>query len=159
MRQSGSSAVRSAGLRLARRGIESKGTAGWIATAGDCIVARMKNRLPVIVAGIVAVALIGFVMYRVVKPQQQQAPAPQTASTQPASSEDTEETARRNVPRVEPDELLGEFKAGSVTIIDVRDADSFQSGHIPGAKHIPLAQVESSVPYLPKAKPIVAYCT
>jgi len=121
----------------------------------------MKNRLPVIVAGIIAVALIGFVIYRVVKPQQ--AAAPQTASTtttaQPASNEDAEEAARRNVPRIEVDELLSEFKAGSATIIDVRDAESFEQSHIPGAKHIPLAQVESSAPYLPKSKPIVAYCT
>jgi 3-mercaptopyruvate sulfurtransferase SseA len=112
----------------------------------------MKNRLPVIVAGIVAVALIGFVIYRLV---QKPAAAPAVAS----QNEDAEEQARRNVPRVEPEKLLADFQAGSVTIIDVRDAEGFAQQHIPGAKHVPLAQVESMAPYLPKTKPIVAYCT
>ncbi|HKS24279.1 MAG TPA: rhodanese-like domain-containing protein [Thermoanaerobaculia bacterium] len=68
-----------------------------------------------------------------------------------------EETA--SAPRIDPDELLAHFKAGDVTIIDVRDGDSYLASHIPGALHIPLARVQSEVPSLPKAKPIVAYCT
>jgi hydroxyacylglutathione hydrolase len=46
-----------------------------------------------------------------------------------------------------------------VTIIDVRDADSYRDRHIPGAMHIPLAYIQGEIPYLPKDKPIVAYCT
>jgi rhodanese-related sulfurtransferase len=48
---------------------------------------------------------------------------------------------------------------GEVTVIDVRDAESYTKGHIPGSLHIPLARVEGEIPYLPKAKPIVFYCT
>lgn len=117
----------------------------------------MKNRIPVIVAGVVAVVLIGFVAYRVMR-SAPAAPTP-TVATTPAGQEDAEETARRNVPRIEPEQLLAEFKAGSVTIIDVRDRDAFEAQHIPGAHSVPLAQVESTLPYLPKSKPIVAYCT
>jgi 3-mercaptopyruvate sulfurtransferase SseA len=69
-----------------------------------------------------------------------------------------------------PDELAGvprtplakaatEVQGGGVTIIDVRDADSYIAGHIPGALQIPLARVEGEVGYLPRGKPILTYCT
>jgi len=110
----------------------------------------------VIVAGIVAVALIGFVFYRVAQPKPA---APQSAATPATSTEDPDEAARRAVQRIEPEQLLSEMKSGNVTIIDVRDADAFAQQHIPGSRHVPLAQVETTAPYLPKSKPIVAYCT
>jgi len=119
----------------------------------------MKNRLPLIVAGIVAVALIGFVFYRVAQPKPA-APQSAAATATPATStEDPDEAARRAVQRIEPEQLLNEMKSGNVTIIDVRDADAFAQQHIPGSRHVPLAQVETTAPYLPKSKPIVAYCT
>lgn len=45
-------------------------------------------------------------------------------------------------------------------VIDVRDAAEFQSGHIPGARHIPQAQLESRLKELEKAKskPIIVAC-
>ena len=46
-----------------------------------------------------------------------------------------------------------------VTIIDVRNAADFQLGHLPGSLHVPLANVEAQIAYLPKTKLIVAYCT
>ena len=49
--------------------------------------------------------------------------------------------------------------ANGVTMLDVRDADAYLASHIPGALQIPVARVEGEVPYLPKEKPIVAYCT
>src|SRR5690242_8056573 len=98
MRQSGSSAARSAGFSVASSGIESKGTAGWIATPVDCIVcADMKSRLPVIVASVVAVVLIAYVAYRVVQSRQPEAPVLMKTSTAPPLR-DPEETARQNVP-------------------------------------------------------------
>lgn len=44
-------------------------------------------------------------------------------------------------------------------IIDVRDPASFASGHIPGARSIPLDQIEQHAAELKKlGKPIVLYC-
>lgn len=111
-----------------------------------------------IVAGVVAVVLIAYVAYRVVQSRQPEAPVLMKTSTAPPLR-DPEETARQNVPRIEADQLLAELKAGSVTIIDVRDRDAFAAEHIPGARSMPLAQIESLVSELPKDKPIVAYCT
>ncbi len=57
----------------------------------------------------------------------------------------------------------GEFKplydAKKVVVVDVRDEGSFRAGHIPGARCIPLDNVEKRVPDLKKLqKPIVTYC-
>ena len=43
--------------------------------------------------------------------------------------------------------------------MDVRDSATFKTGHIPGARSIPLADIEHAVDDLRKAKqPIVTYC-
>jgi hypothetical protein len=70
-----------------------------------------------------------------------------------------EDPERNSVARIAAEDLRPKFDRGEVTIIDVRDAGSFASGHIPGAIHVPLATVEAQLSYLPKDKPIVAYCT
>lgn len=62
------------------------------------------------------------------------------------------------VRRVKSGKLMQMVEAKQVTIIDVRDADSYRARHIPGALHIPPAYIAGEVPYLPKDKPIVTYC-
>ena len=112
----------------------------------------MQQRVVYIVGTLVAVALIVFAVWHARQPRATPAAAPA-----PATMSTVDETA--GAPRIEPDDLLTHFKAGDVTIIDVRDADSFLASHIPGALHIPLARVDGEVQYLPKGKPIVTYCT
>jgi Rhodanese-like domain len=63
------------------------------------------------------------------------------------------------VPRIKSGELLQKLEAKQVTIIDVRDADSYKARHIPGSLHIPLSYIAGEVPYLSKDKLIVTYCT
>lgn len=63
------------------------------------------------------------------------------------------------VPRTSLARAATEVQRGSVTIIDVRDADSYIAGHIPGAMQIPLARIEGEVGYFPRGKPILTYCT
>jgi rhodanese-related sulfurtransferase len=47
----------------------------------------------------------------------------------------------------------------NVVVVDVRDAGSFQTGHIPDARSIPLDDVEKRIPELKRVKkPIVTYC-
>jgi predicted sulfurtransferase len=58
---------------------------------------------------------------------------------------------------------MAEFKklhaSGSVLVVDVRDADSFKLGHIPGAILVPLEQVSARARELKAVKkPIVTYC-
>jgi predicted methyltransferase len=59
---------------------------------------------------------------------------------------------------------LAEFtqlaSAAAITIVDVRDRESFEAAHIPGAVSIPLETIESGVEQLRRlGKPIVTYCS
>jgi len=43
-------------------------------------------------------------------------------------------------------------------VIDVRSREKYEAGHVPGAVHIPAAQLEIALADLPKDRPIVTYC-
>ena len=49
-------------------------------------------------------------------------------------------------------------QAGDVTVLDVRPATEFESGHIPGAASIPLEELERRLTEIPRGQPVVAYC-
>ena len=110
----------------------------------------MKKNLVFIVAGIAVVALVAFAVMRTNKPVAEPAP-PSAAAPAPAAMADA--------PRIDQAELKALVDANNVTLLDVRDADAYLASHIPGSLQIPLSRVEGEVPYLPKEKPIVAYCT
>jgi rhodanese-related sulfurtransferase/DNA-binding transcriptional ArsR family regulator len=55
-------------------------------------------------------------------------------------------------------ELLERAKKGLVTVLDVRPAEEFAAGHLPGAINVPLEKLESYLSKLPKRKEVVAYC-
>jgi rhodanese-related sulfurtransferase/predicted transcriptional regulator len=64
--------------------------------------------------------------------------------------DDTEQLTR--------DELLARIKSGSATVIDVRPAEEYRAGHIPGALSVPLDDLETRLAELPDSTDIVAYC-
>jgi ArsR family transcriptional regulator len=45
-----------------------------------------------------------------------------------------------------------------VTVLDVRPADEYNAGHIPGALSIPLKELKLHLSDLPRDQEIVAYC-
>jgi ArsR family transcriptional regulator len=47
---------------------------------------------------------------------------------------------------------------GLVTLIDVRPADEFADGHVPGARNIPLAELKARLDEIPSGVEVVAYC-
>lgn len=55
-------------------------------------------------------------------------------------------------------ELLRKAKKGELIVIDVRPANEYAQAHLPYARSMPLAELQSRVAELPKDKPIVAYC-
>lgn len=55
-------------------------------------------------------------------------------------------------------ELLDRMRDGRVTVLDVRPTDEFETGHLPGALNIPLAELESRLEELSPGNEIVAYC-
>jgi rhodanese-related sulfurtransferase len=59
---------------------------------------------------------------------------------------------------------LADFKklvdSGAVIVLDVRSADAYASGHIPGAISVPLETVAGrAADWRSATKPIVTYCT
>jgi len=56
------------------------------------------------------------------------------------------------------EDLLERLKAGTVTVIDVRPAEEFAAGHLPGALNIPLDTLDARLGELPDDSDTVAYC-
>jgi rhodanese-related sulfurtransferase/DNA-binding transcriptional ArsR family regulator len=65
---------------------------------------------------------------------------------------------RDSMEPVSREELLDRTRAGLVTVLDVRPADEFAAGHLPGAVNIPLIELETRMAELDPAHEIVAYC-
>lgn len=59
---------------------------------------------------------------------------------------------------VSREELLDRVHSGRATVIDVRPAEEFAAGHIPGAVSIPLNELADRLAELPADQEIVAYC-
>jgi rhodanese-related sulfurtransferase/DNA-binding transcriptional ArsR family regulator len=55
-------------------------------------------------------------------------------------------------------EVLTRLKNGLVTVLDVRPAEEFAAGHLPGAINVPVDKLETYLSKLPKRKEVIAYC-
>ena len=55
-------------------------------------------------------------------------------------------------------ELRRLMRAGDVTVVDVRPADEFDAGHIPGALSIPVPELKRRLREIPKGREVIAYC-
>ena len=61
-------------------------------------------------------------------------------------------------PQLTVAELHAKVAAGAVTVVDVRSANEWADGHIPGAVHIPLGYLPERCRSLPATKPLVMQC-
>lgn len=61
--------------------------------------------------------------------------------------------------RVDALEAKRLFEKGEAVIVDVRNRSAWDMGHVTGALHIPLGELDAHLAQLPKNKLIVAYCT
>lgn len=67
-------------------------------------------------------------------------------------------SGRDSLEPVTREELLDRSRDGLVTVLDVRPADEFAVGHLPGAINIPLSELEARLAELDPNQEIVAYC-
>jgi rhodanese-related sulfurtransferase len=75
-----------------------------------------------------------------------------------AAGQATEVSAQKL--RIEWTEFKKLYDGKKVVVVDVRDAESFASGHVPGALSVPLGQVEARTAELKQLnQPIVLYCS
>ncbi len=65
---------------------------------------------------------------------------------------------RKTLRAVTMEELRQRLKDGGVIVLDVRPAEEYGAGHIPGARSIPLAELRARLRELPKTREIIAYC-
>lgn len=70
-----------------------------------------------------------------------------------------ETTHSDSVRRITPAELQKLIDQGKAYVVDVRTQDSFDMGHIPGARLIPVGEILKHVNELPRDKTIVTYCS
>ena len=81
------------------------------------------------------------------------------ALTPAAHGQDKEEDTSSPKLRIAWADFKALYDTGKLTLVDVRDADSFLAGHIPGARSIPLGDVEANAAALKRTgRPIVLYC-
>lgn len=64
---------------------------------------------------------------------------------------------RPNVVQIGADEAHQRQAAGAV-IVDVREANEWREGHIPGAVHIPLGQLSSQIGRFDRSQELIMVC-
>ena len=67
-------------------------------------------------------------------------------------------TDRENLRGITCEELNRRLKDRSVVLLDVRPEEEYRTGHVAGARSIPLTELKARLKELPKRKEIVAYC-
>ena len=117
-----------------------------------------KTTVMVAVGTFVALSLISLVAWAIMKPPAEQVPAAQAAMA-PAPAVEEHRHIEGEFERISIEELKPLVDQGAVTVIDVRSVEQYLAAHIPGSLHIPVTRIEGEIPYLPKDKPIVTYCT
>lgn len=65
---------------------------------------------------------------------------------------------RKGLAAITCEDLLQQLEAGSVVVLDVRPEQEYRSGHIRGARSIPVEELATRLKEISKKKMIVAYC-
>lgn len=71
---------------------------------------------------------------------------------------DTYLTVKDDLEPLPRQELLQRARNGLVTVLDVRPAEEYAAGHVPGAVNVPLTELEQYLARLNPDQEIVAYC-
>lgn len=67
-------------------------------------------------------------------------------------------TVKDELEPIPREELLKRVKQGLVTVLDVRPAEEYAAGHVPGAVNVPLSELEAHLAAHEGTEEIVAYC-
>jgi len=110
---------------------------------------RSNIWLPLLAAGAIGLIITGILILR--------NPTPPVAPS-PIAVEHTEETFPE-IPRVNLTQAKAAFDGRTAIFLDVRDAGSYEAGHIPGALSIPLAMLNERANELKPTDWIITYCT
>lgn len=122
---------------------------------------QKRTTVLVAVGTFIALSLISLVAWAIARPKAAPEPVAQAAAAAPlaAAPAADHQHVEGEFERITIDELKPLVDSGQATVIDVRSMEQYLAAHIPGSLHIPVARVEGEIPYLPKDKLIVTYCT
>jgi rhodanese-related sulfurtransferase len=107
---------------------------------------KKPNKIPVIFIGIGGLVLVLLAIYLVM-------------GGSVSSNVPDQRITAADVTRVSVSEAYTAYQDRSAVFLDVRGAESFDAGHIPGAVHIPLDELASRLNELSKDDWILTYCT
>ncbi|MBI2502615.1 MAG: metalloregulator ArsR/SmtB family transcription factor [Candidatus Latescibacteria bacterium] len=65
---------------------------------------------------------------------------------------------RQTLEAINVQELRQRLQEGSAVVLDVRPEVEYRAGHIPGARSIPISELQARLREIPKSREIVAYC-
>lgn len=115
----------------------------------------LKTTVVFAIGTFVGLSLITYVAWAVTRPASD-APSVAAASVVAGSGEHDHE---HDFERISIADAKAAFDRGEITLIDVRTVEQFAASHIPGSLQIPLPRIEGEIPYLPKDKLVVTYCS
>lgn len=81
------------------------------------------------------------------------------ATTTPTTVANQQNIPFPEVPRIPLAEAKAKFDAGTALIVDTRSAEDYAQSHIPNALSLPLADMNTQNPDLPRDAEIITYCT
>jgi hypothetical protein len=109
---------------------------------------KKKNPVPLILMAAGSLLFLGAIVSLVVPgiftPQATPTPLPAADSVE-------------SVPRISLEDALAAYQAGSALFLDVRDAQSYASRHVPGALSIPIEQLPDRIAELDPQTWIITY--
>lgn len=62
-------------------------------------------------------------------------------------------------PRIPLETAWQKYRDGSALFVDVRGRDKYDAEHIPGARSIPVDEIEQRLQELPRDRTVIFYCT
>jgi len=114
-----------------------------------------QNILPLILIVLGLILIGGVLAWQSLGMGQANTSQNQSPSSEPPSSD----IPFSEIERVSLEEAKAAYDDQSAVFLDVRSEESFNQGHIPGAVHIPLSQLESRAGELDPNEWIITYCT
>lgn len=62
-------------------------------------------------------------------------------------------------PEITPDQVVSSLNNGEkLNLVDVREIDEWEAGHIEEAAHLPLSELQERIGELPKDEPLIMVC-
>ena len=102
---------------------------------------------------VIGAALIATVIFAEIGPSAAPTPLPRSITL------DQPEVPDPQITRTSLEDTRAALESGQAIGVDVRDTDSYQSGHIAGAVSIPYSEVDQRLGELDKQKWIITYCS